>query len=154
MEIQGIITAILPERSGVSARGEWKSQEFVITTQEQYPRMICFQVFGADRIAQFALQMGEVVNVGFDISAREYQGRYFNQLNAWKVERPASQAHTNVPPVGAPPTTPPPAPAQPAGYGQPTGYAAAPPSNGGYSAPPVGNPGNPPQSNGEGGLPF
>lgn len=119
MEIQGIITAILPERSGISARGEWKSQEFVITTQEQYPRMVCFQVFGADKIAMFSLQMGEVVIVSFDISAREYQGRYFNQLNAWKVERPAAQQA---------PATPPPA--------QPAGYAAT-PNNDGYAAPPA-----------------
>lgn len=142
MEIQGIITAILPERSGVSARGEWKSQEFVITTQEQYPRMICFQVFGADKIASFALQMGEQIVVSFDISAREYQGRYFNQLNAWKVERPAAQqAPAAAPPVGAPPMTPPSA--------QPSGYAA-PPANG-YAAPPPTGVG---QQQGDGGLPF
>ena len=151
MEIQGIITAILPERSGVSARGEWKSQEFVITTQEQYPRMICFQAFGADKIAMFALQMGEAVIVSFDISAREYQGRYFNQLNAWKVERPAAQqAPAAAPSVGTPPTTPPPA--------QPVGYAAA-PNNGGYAAPPANGYAAPPPANGgqqqgEGGFPF
>lgn len=97
MEIQGKVTAIMPERSGVSARGEWKSQEFVVTTQEQYPRMICFQVFGADKISSFALQVGQSVNVSFDISAREYQGRYYNQLNAWKVDhldtqQPVAQA--------------------------------------------------------------
>lgn len=74
-------------RSGVSARGEWKSQEFVITTEEQYPKMVCFQVFGEDRINSFALQLGEVVKVSFDISAHEYQGRFFNSINAWKVEK-------------------------------------------------------------------
>ena len=74
-------------RSGVSARGEWKSQEFVITTEEQYPKMVCFQVFGEDRIISFALQLGEAVKVSFDISAHEYQGRFFNSINAWKVEK-------------------------------------------------------------------
>ena len=87
MEIQGKVTNILPMRSGVSARGEWKSQEFVITTEEQYPKMVCFQVFGEDKINSFALQIGEVVNVSFDISAHEYQGRFFNSVNAWKVEK-------------------------------------------------------------------
>lgn len=87
MEIQGKVTNILPMRSGVSARGEWKSQEFVITTEEQYPKMVCFQVFGEDRINSFALQLGEVVKVSFDISAHEYQGRFFNSINAWKVEK-------------------------------------------------------------------
>lgn len=87
MEIQGKVTNILPMRSGVSARGEWKSQEFVIATEEQYPKMVCFQVFGEDRINSFALQLGEVVKVSFDISAHEYQGRFFNSINAWKVEK-------------------------------------------------------------------
>ena len=87
MEIQGKVTNILPMRSGVSARGEWKSQEFVITTEEQYPKMVCFQVFGEDKINSFALQIGETVKVSFDISAHEYQGRFFNSINAWKVEK-------------------------------------------------------------------
>lgn len=87
MEIQGKVTNILPMCSGVSARGEWKSQEFVITTEEQYPKMVCFQVFGEDKINSFALQIGEVVKVSFDISAHEYQGRFFNSVNAWKVEK-------------------------------------------------------------------
>lgn len=87
MEIQGKVTNILPMRSGVSARGEWKSQEFVITTEEQYPKMVCFLVFGEDKINSFALQIGEAVKVSFDISAHEYQGRFFNSVNAWKVEK-------------------------------------------------------------------
>lgn len=87
MEIQGKVTNILPMRSGVSARGEWKSQEFVISTEEQYPKMVCFQVFGEDRINSFALQIGEAVKVSFDISAHEYQGRFLNSVNAWKVEK-------------------------------------------------------------------
>lgn len=87
MEIQGKVTNILPMRSGVSARGEWKSQEFVISTEEQYPKMVRFQVFGEDRINSFALQIGEAVKVSFDISAHEYQGRFFNSVNAWKVEK-------------------------------------------------------------------
>ena len=53
MEIQGKVIAVLPERSGVSARGEWKSQTYVIETQEQYPKKMAFDVFGADRIANF-----------------------------------------------------------------------------------------------------
>ena len=92
MEIQGKIIAVLPERSGVSARGEWKSQTYVIETQEQYPKKMAFDVFGADRIANFHIQLGEVVNVSFDIDAHEYQGRYFNQIRAWNVTKVAQQA--------------------------------------------------------------
>ena len=92
MEIQGKVIAVLPERSGVSARGEWKSQTYVIETQEQYPKKMAFDVFGADRIANFGIQFGEVINVSFDIDAHEYQGRYFNQIRAWNVSRQEQQA--------------------------------------------------------------
>lgn len=92
MEIQGKVIAVLPERSGVSARGEWKSQTYVIETQEQYPKKMAFDVFGADRIANFGIQLGEVINVSFDIDAHEYQGRYFNQIRAWNVVRQEQQA--------------------------------------------------------------
>ena len=92
MEIQGKVIAVLPERSGVSARGEWKSQTYVIETQEQYPKKMAFDVFGADRIASFGIQFGEVINVSFDIDAHEYQGRYFNKIRAWNVVRQEQQA--------------------------------------------------------------
>ena len=92
MEIQGKVIAVLPERSGVSARGEWKSQTYVIETQEQYPKKMAFDVFGADRLAQFNIQSGEVINVSFDIDAHEYKGRYFNQIRAWNVTKVSQQA--------------------------------------------------------------
>ena len=91
MEIQGKVIAVLPERSGVSARGEWKSQTYVIETQEQYPKKMAFDVFGADRIANFGIQFGEIINVSFDIDAHEYQGRYFNQIRAWNVTKVSQQ---------------------------------------------------------------
>lgn len=91
MEIQGKIIAVLPERSGISARGEWKCQTYVIETQEQYPKKMAFDVFGADRIVNFGIQVGMVVDVSFDIDAHEYQGRYFNQIRAWDVKNVAQQ---------------------------------------------------------------
>ena len=92
MELQGKVIAVLPERSGVSARGEWKAQSFVIETHEQYPKKLCFDVFGADRLAQFNIQSGEVINVSFDIDAHEYQGRWFNSIRAWNVTKVSQQA--------------------------------------------------------------
>ena len=91
MELQGKVIAVLPERSGVSARGEWKSQTYVIEIQERYPKKMAFDVFGADRIVSFGIQLGEVINVSFDIDAHEYQGRYFNQIRAWNVTKVSQQ---------------------------------------------------------------
>ena len=88
MEITGRIIAVLPERGGVSKTGnEWKMQEYVLETHEQYPKKLCFNVFGADKIAQFNIQAGEELTVSFDINAREYNGRWYDDIRAWRVER-------------------------------------------------------------------
>jgi hypothetical protein len=88
MEISGKIIAILPEQGGVSKNGnEWKKQEYVLETHDQFPKKVCFQFFGADRIAQANIRMNEELTVYFDIDSREYQGRWFTNINAWKVER-------------------------------------------------------------------
>ena len=100
MEITGKIIAVLPERGGVSKTGnEWKMQEYVLETHEQFPKKLCFNVFGADKIAQFNIQAGDELTVSFDINAREYNGRWYNDIRAWRVERgaaPAAAAETPV----------------------------------------------------------
>lgn len=118
MEIEGKIIAVLQAREGTSSRGtQWKSQDYVIETHEQYPRKCCFNVFGSDRIAQFNIQTGEELRVSFDIDAHEYQGRWFNSIRAWKVERidpNAAQAMPQGAAYGAPAPVPPVAAAAPA----------------------------------------
>lgn len=102
MELAGKVIAVLEPRGGVSKSGnQWKVQEYVIETHDQYPRRMCFDVFGEDKIQQFNIQVGEELNVSFDIDAREWQGRWFNSIRAWKVER-VNVAADAVPPMGAP----------------------------------------------------
>lgn len=123
MDIQGKIIAVLPERSGVSARGEWKAGTYVLETHDQYPRKLAFDVFGAERINQFAIKVGEEMVVSFDIDAHEYQGRWYNSIRAWNVQRidpaAAQAAAQGVQPFPAPeaavsPTAAAPAPFPPA----------------------------------------
>lgn len=102
MELAGKVIAVLEPRGGVSKSGnQWKVQEYVIETHDQYPRRMCFDVFGEDKIQQFNIQVGEELNVSFDIDAREWQGRWFNSIRAWKVER-VNAAADAVSPMGAP----------------------------------------------------
>lgn len=103
-EITGKIIAVLPTKSGTSARGtQWSSQTAVIETHEQYPKRVAFDVLG-DRIAEFNLHVGEEVTVSFDINAREFNGKWFNSVNAWNVVRnqyPAQGGYNTNPYAGA-----------------------------------------------------
>ena len=120
MEISGKIIAALEPRGGVSQRtgNTWKSQEFVIETHEQYPKRCVFRVFGEDRLRDFNIQVGEELTVSFDIDAHEYQGRWFNDISAWRVQRgqtgAPAEAAAPVAPAAAPisPAAPAPAPEQ------------------------------------------
>ncbi len=117
MELAGKIIAVLEARGGVSKTtgNSWKIQEYVIETHEQYPRRMCFNVFGEDKINQMNIQVGDELNVFFDINAREYQGRWFNDIRAWKVERVVPGAPAGQPmPQGAPAQQA--APAQPVDF--------------------------------------
>ena len=86
MEIQGRVIAALPMRSGISTRGEWRSQEFVIETHESYPKKMVFNVFGAEHLQRFNIQVGQEITVFFNIDAREYNKRWFNSITAWDVK--------------------------------------------------------------------
>ena len=82
---------VLPERSGTSQRGnQWRSISYVLETQEQYPKKLAFDVTN-DKIDQLNIQLGEILTVQFDINAREYNGRWFNSINAWNVIRQTQQ---------------------------------------------------------------
>ena len=98
LELTGKIIAVLDKRTGVSnATGTaWCVQQYVIETHEQYPKKMCFDVFGEERINQFAIQIGEEVTVSFDLDAREYQGRWYNSIRAWKVEKVKPETSNNL----------------------------------------------------------
>lgn len=109
MEITGKIIVALPEQSGTSRAGNaWKKREYVLETQETYPRKVFFNFFG-DRVDQYPLSVGEVVTISFDIESREFNGRWYTDIRAWKAEKGTSA-------TAAPAATPipgdfPPAPA-------------------------------------------
>ncbi|MBO7596252.1 MAG: DUF3127 domain-containing protein [Bacteroidales bacterium] len=87
LEVEGKLTHLLERRSGVSANGtNWTSQDFVIEIPGQYPQSAVFNVYG-DRVQLDQYQIGENIKVSFDIRGREYQGKWYNTLNAWKIER-------------------------------------------------------------------
>lgn len=87
MEVTGKIIVALPEVSGTSKAGNaWKKREYVLETQETYPRKVFFNFFG-DRVDQFPLNVGDLVTVSFDIESREFNGRWYTDIRAWKAEK-------------------------------------------------------------------
>ena len=116
MEITGKIIAALEPRGGVSQRtgNSWKTQEFVIETHEQYPRKCVFNVFGEDSLREFNIQVGEELTVSFDIDAREFNGRWYNDIRAWRVVRVDPNAVAAAPAAAPQPQAYAPQPQQPA----------------------------------------
>ena len=86
LEIKGKIIEVLPEKSGQSANGEWRKQEYVLETDANYPKKICFMAWG-DKIREFDLKQGEAVEVSVDLESREYNGRWYTDVKAWKVSK-------------------------------------------------------------------
>ena len=91
MEIIGKVVAVLELQSGTSKKGsEWKKRDFVIETlDEKFPKKVCFTLVGER--ADACPSIDSVVNVAFDIDAHEYNGKWFNSVNAWKVEPAQAQ---------------------------------------------------------------
>lgn len=109
MELTGKIIAVMPAKSGVSPKtgNNWMTQEYVIEVPGQFPKRCAFSVFGEDRIKLFNIQNGEDITIQFDIDAREYNGRWFNDVRTYAVTRPQMQQAVvpNVS-VGEPPFLP------------------------------------------------
>lgn len=93
MELTGKIIAVMPAKSGVSPKtgNNWMTQEFVIEVPGQFPKRCAFSVFGEDRIKLFNIQNGEDITIQFDIDAREFNGRWYNDVRAYTVTRPQNQ---------------------------------------------------------------
>lgn len=100
----GKIIAVGQVQMGTSQNGQqWSSCEYVIEElNQQYPSRSVFQVFGSDKLQQFNIQAGEIItaHIGLKANQSRTNGRWFNQLDCWKVERPSGQVVQSQ--IGAP----------------------------------------------------
>jgi hypothetical protein len=86
-KIQGRIIIAMPETGGTGKNGNpWKKQEFVLETADNYPKKILFTLWG-EKIDQYGLREGDLVTALVDIESREYNGRWYTDLKAWKVDK-------------------------------------------------------------------
>lgn len=91
MELKGKVIQLLPAQSGMGKKGPWKKQEFILETQSQYPKKVCLSTWG-DKIDQFGVAEGDLLNVSVDLESREYNGRWYTEARAWKIEKAGSSA--------------------------------------------------------------
>ena len=92
MEFNGKVIQVFEQKSGVSQSTgkEWRSQEFVVETHDQYPKKCCFKAF--NDVCNVVPAVGDEVKVSFDIDCREYNGRWYNDVKAYKVEKAGDAA--------------------------------------------------------------
>ena len=109
LELEGRIVRKLNVQNGSSARGPWSKQEFIFEYQEgNFPTQVCMNVWGEDKVRDLARHNdGDKVKVSFNLSSREYNGRWYTDVRAWRIESaaPAASAPSQDPgPMPPPPT--------------------------------------------------
>lgn len=101
MEITGKLIQKLPVQSGVSTSGNnWSKAEFVIETVEQYPKKVCANLWGDRARALDQFQIGSLITVSFDLESREYNGRWYTDVRAWRVDAATPAAVAGAPVQG------------------------------------------------------
>jgi hypothetical protein len=104
MELSGKIVQILPVQQGQSAKGPWQKQDFIVETQDQFPKKICIAVWNNKFIVNDF--DGCIVNVFADVESREFNGKWYTDIKAWKIEKlnesnsPGKKENTKIPIAG------------------------------------------------------
>jgi hypothetical protein len=85
MQLTAKLTQLLPIQTGSGKNGEWKKQDIIVETDGQYPKKVCISIWG-DKINEGQLQIGNLMKIDFDIESREYSGKWYTDIKAWKIE--------------------------------------------------------------------
>ena len=107
MEFEGVVYKILPATQGTSARGEWKKQEVIFELPQEFSRKICVIFFNKESdVAR--LKEGATYTVSVNIESREFNGRWYTDVRAWRVqpkqeEVPTPASMPDMPPFGEEP---------------------------------------------------
>jgi hypothetical protein len=109
MELTAKLVQILPLQTGSGKNGEWKKQDIIVETSDQYPKKVCVSIWG-DKINKSILQEGAMLRISFNVESREYNNRWYTDIKAWKIEAGASgggstaeqaQSYQDIPPVSS-----------------------------------------------------
>lgn len=97
MDISGTVVALLPLQTGQGKNGVWKKQEFIIETPGQYPKKVCISLWG-EKVDENRLSIGEKITASVNIESREYNGRWYTDVRAWKIARQGAAGNSPEPP--------------------------------------------------------
>lgn len=97
MEITGTVVSLLPLQTGQGKNGIWKKQEFILETPGQYPKKVCLSLWG-EKVDENKLSIGEKITASINIESREYNGRWYTDVRAWKIVKDGSAGREMAPP--------------------------------------------------------
>ncbi len=103
MEIKGRLVKVLPVQTGQGRNGEWKKQDFVLEMDGTYPKKVCISVWG-DKVNLGSFVEGSILVASIDIESREFNGKWYTNVTAWKVDAAGNeqqQAPPSLPPLEA-----------------------------------------------------
>lgn len=92
LELSGKLDQILPKQTGESRRGPWEKQDFIIETQDKFPKKVCCTLWGDKTNMLQNLSQGTPLTVSINIESREYRGKWYTDVKAWKLEVGGQQA--------------------------------------------------------------
>lgn len=91
LKITGNVIELLQEQSGQGRNGTWRKRDFILETQDQYPKKICMTQWG-DEIDAAGLKVGDSITASIDVQSREYNGKWYTDVKAWKIEKSAGSS--------------------------------------------------------------
>ena len=102
LEITGRVSEILQEVSGEGRNGSWKKQEFILETEEQYPKKVCIEAWGDKTAIIKKLNAGDKITASINVESREFNGRWYTNVRAWRIENAEDQPNPGeIPPPPA-----------------------------------------------------
>ena len=113
MQLTAKLIQVMPVQTGMGKNGEWRKQSIILETDGMYPKKVCVTVWG-DKINDSLLQIGNMLDVSFDIESREYNGNWYTDLRAWKVD--VAGVGASVSPAAAPYNNQQPTPSAPVNF--------------------------------------
>lgn len=109
MQLTGKVILLMPQQTGQGKNGPWKKQDVILETDGQYPKKVCVSIWG-DKADESVLKVGNTLKIDFDVESREYNGKWYTDVKAWKVEAAGgttfkeanhdAPAYTDEPPAG------------------------------------------------------